>query len=138
MKCNKCNNKPPAGERVPGHRFGDLVCPKVQDGTIMCNPKWKDHVKKFPRVKIYDSSKVRKKESSSSGKGSSAPAKLKGKGMSRGPDGKFHINMIQNVGSSSSGAPVEEWLAAAGPLGQEELDKLIKAEAFLPPVSDSL
>ena len=105
LKCNKCNNKTAAGESVPGHRFGDLICPKVQDGTIMCNPKWKEHAKKFPKVKIYDKSKVKKKSNKS--KGPDASKLSKGKGLHRGPDGRFQINMVEHDHEETKS--VQEW-----------------------------
>ena len=66
---------------------------------------------------------------------SGAPAKLKGKGITRGPDGKFQINMIEQA-SGSGDPPGEEW-HDCGTKASGELDDLLKRES-LPDVAKPL
>ena len=51
--CRKCNHRTAAGEPVAPHRFGDLVCPEVQAGRVLCHPRWEKFASQYPQVKFY-------------------------------------------------------------------------------------
>ena len=63
-KCRKCNHKTAAGEPVAPHRFGDLICPEVQAGRVLCHPRWEKFAAQYPHVKFY-----RRKDHAGKGKG---------------------------------------------------------------------
>ena len=52
--CPKCNHKTDAGEPVPPHRLGDLICPEVQAGRVGCHPRWIKIKDQYPNVKWYN------------------------------------------------------------------------------------
>ena len=52
--CQKCNHKTDAGEPVPPHRLGDLICPEVQAGRVGCHPRWIKFKDQYPNVKWYN------------------------------------------------------------------------------------
>ena len=52
---------------MPGHKLGDLVCPEVQAGRVLCHPRWSKFKDQYPHAKYFQ---VGKK-----GTGKSAPKK---------------------------------------------------------------
>ena len=127
--CPKCNHKTDAGEPVPPHRLGDLICPEVQAGRVGCHPRWTKFKDQYPNVKWYnpaDKGQGDKKFGNSKGTGKTDATYQKGKDakehlfknrnqdrieikdkkkpFNRGSNGRFQINVVYGEEET------DEWL----------------------------
>jgi hypothetical protein len=134
FECKKCNHKTDAGEPVPPHKLGDIICPEVQAGRVLCHPRWVKFKDKYPNIKFYHPTGTRAKpawkkfgNSSPGHSNSNAGRKGKGKGftphdkksekiiisdkknpLKRGVNGRFLINVVQGEPNDSEWVDVDD------------------------------
>jgi len=146
FQCRKCNHRTDAGEPVPPHKLGDLICPEVQAGRVMAHPRWVKFKDKYPHVKFYtgptkgqgkgkkpfqkrfdkprEDNNLKKVFGSKSG--DTIAIKDPKNPIKRGNNGRFQINMVEGDPNE------EEWVDAVD--AQAVLDQ---AQMVVIPIPDS-